>query len=112
MLNLFDELQKVATHFAADSIPGPVLQKIAEHPIRPHARAAMTDDEAIRLRLGADILTARAACGYVDQQHQLAFGWTEAQLERHFIPAVNALCRESRLKFFADARTPVAEPAR
>jgi hypothetical protein len=112
MLNLFDELQKVAKTFAADAIPGPVLQKTAEHPIWPHERAAMTDAEAIRLRLTADVLTARAACGYVDQSHQLAFGWTEDQLESHFIPVVTELARQSRLSHYADARTPIPEAAR
>lgn len=86
MLALFDELQKVATHFAVDAIPGPVIQKTAEHPIWPHHRSAMTDPDAIRLRLTADVLTARAACGYVDQAHQVAFGWTEgpARCPFHF----------------------------
>jgi len=113
VLALFDELQKVATHFAADAIPGPVLQKTAEHPIWPHARAAMTDAEAIRLRLTADVLTARAACGHVDQAHQLAFGWTEAQLNDHFIPVVNELAQKFRLTLFADAsHAPFGELAR
>jgi hypothetical protein len=111
MLNLFDQLAQVAKCFAADSIPGPVLQKTAEHPIWPHARAAMTDAEAIRLRLTADVLTARAACGYVDQQHQLAFGWTAAQLDAHFIPVVTELARQSRLGHFADAQTRAHNPA-
>lgn len=112
MLNLFDELQKVAKTFSADAIPGPVHQKTAEHPIWPHERRNMADAEAIRLRMTADVLTARAAYGYVDQAHQLAFGWTEAQLDAHFIPVVTELARQSRLSHYADARTPVAEPAR
>jgi hypothetical protein len=112
MLNLFSELQNIAKNFSADAIPGPVLQKTAEHPIWPHDRAAMTHSEAIRLRMTADVLTARAACGYVDRQHQLAFGWTEAQLENHFIPVVTELARQGRLSHFADARTPIPEAAR
>jgi hypothetical protein len=112
MLNLFDELQKVAKNFAADAIPGQVHQKTAEHPIWPHEHPHMTDTEAIRLRMTADVLTARAAYGYVDQAHQLAFGWTEAQLGAHFIPVVTELARQSRLSHYADARTSIPEAAR
>ena len=94
MLALFDELAPVATTFPAHEIPGPVAQNIAEHPIWPHARENMTDADAIRLRMTADVLTARAAFGYVDTAHQLAFGWSEAQIAAHFIPVVNELARQ------------------
>ena len=84
---------------AAAPAPAPVavLRVNADHPIWPHARAAMTDPAAIRLRLGADILIARAVCGFIDQQHQIAAGWTLPQLRAHFAAAVNALYLDGRL---------------
>ena len=97
MPDLAAELHRIAVAFGPCDIPAPVAFRLSEHPIWPHARAAMTDPEAIRLRLQADIVTARALCGYIDQAHHLAGGWTEAQLARHFVPAVNALAAAGRL---------------
>ena len=99
------------TAFPADANPALKPRPISDHPIWPHARAAMTDAEAIRLRMEADILTARAACGYIDKQHQLAFGWTPDQLAAHFIHVVNHLAREGRLAPELFAQQPSARQA-
>ena len=57
----------------------------------------MTDPAAIRLRLGADILAARARAGYIDAHHALDAGWTQAQIADHFIDTLMTLASEGRL---------------
>ncbi len=75
----------------------PYSGPVADHPIWPDPRAEMTDPTAIRLRLAADILAARARVGYTDAHHALEAGWTPAQLGEYFIDTLMTLGREGRL---------------